>query len=383
MGDQEAARKPPLTGVRVLELAGVGPAPFGVMLLADLGADVTRVDRPWPTSDQRTMQPLSRGRRSVAIDIRTDEGRELVLQLADRSDVLVDPYRPRVVENLGLGPDVVRRRNPQLIYVRMTGWGQHGPRAEQAGHDLNYVAVAGALHPMGWPDDPPPPPLNLIADFAGGSLYLVNGVLAALLARARDGRGDVIDVAMVDGVASLLTIFHGLHAQGAWRDARGSNLLDGGAPFYATYATADGEYMAVGAIEPQFYERLLRTVGLDAATYPQHDRSRWADLRDELSRRFASTTRDAWVERFADVDACVTPVLHLTEAPDDDHLRARETFANVDGVTVPGTAPRFEELPHGTARPAPARGADTDAVLDELGIDEERRSRLREDGVVG
>ena len=377
------ARVAPLAGVRVLELAGVGPAPFGVMLLADLGAEVTRVDRPWATGDQRIMQPLSRGRRSIGVDIRTEEGRDLVLALADRSDVLVDPYRPGVVDDLGLGPDVVRRRNPGLVYVRMTGWGQLGPRARDAGHDLNYVAVAGALYPMGWPDHPPPPPLNLVADFAGGSLYLVNGVLAALLARGRDGRGDVIDVAMVDGVASLLTIFHGLQAQGAWQDARGGNLLDGAAPFYTTYATADGEYMAVGAIEPQFYERLLRTIGLDPTVYPQHEESRWPSLRAEMARRFASASRDTWVERFVDVDACVTPVLHLGEAPDDDHLRSRGTFTEVDGVTVPAAAPRFEELPHGTTRPAPARGADTDAVLEELGIDEEHRKQLRADGVVG
>ena len=378
-----ATREAPLTGIRVLEFAGVGPAPFGVMLLADLGAEVVRIDRAWETDDQRTMHHLSRGRRSVGIDASTPAGLDLVLRLADRSDVVVDPYRPGVAERLGFGPNVVRERNPRVVYARMTGWGQYGPRASDAGHDLNYIAIAGALHPIGHPDRPPPPPLNLIADFAGGSLYLVNGVLAALFARERDDRGEVLDVAMVDGVASLTTIFHGLHALGEWSDERGDNLLDGGAPFYSTYATADGEYVAVGSIEPQFYEGLMRTVGLDPDAFPQHDRSRWPALRAELASRFAARSRSEWEAAFALTDACVTPVLRVTEAPTDDHLRERATFELIDDVVVPAPAPRFGEMRHGTARPAPRRGADTDEVLSELGVEPAEVRRLRDEGVVG
>ncbi|MDP9796602.1 alpha-methylacyl-CoA racemase [Catenuloplanes nepalensis] len=346
----------PLHGLRVVELAGIGPAPFAAMLLADLGADVVRVDRPGPgspLSGDPARDLLNRGKRSVLADLKTPDGVELVLRLAARADVLLEGWRPGVAERLGVGPEPALARNPLLIYGRMTGWGQDGPLAHTAGHDIGYLALSGALHPIGRAGGPPQVPVNLLGDFAGGSLYLVVGVLAAL----RSGVGQVVDAAIVDGAAHLTTILHGLLAAGAWRDERGVNLLDTGAPFYDVYETADGRHVAVGALEPKFFAEFTRLLGVEVS---QQD-----GTRELFESAFATRTRDEWVKVFAGGDACVAPVLSLGEATRDPHLTARGTFAERDGVVQPGPAPRFSGTPAALGRPPALPGADTDDVLTE------------------
>jgi len=376
----------PLDGVRIVELAAIGPAPFGVMLLADLGADVVRVDRIEAARGNPgvavAMRGLSRGRRSVAIDLKSGQGVDLVLRLADTADVLVEGYRPGAAERLGIGPDVCLGRNPRLIYARMTGWGQDGPLAMRAGHDIDYAAIAGALHPIGRKDTPPPPPLNIIADFGGGGLYMVIGVLAALVERASSGHGQVVDAAMVDGVASLTTFFHGLLATGAWTTDREANLLDGGAFFYDTYETADGGYMAVGAIEPQFYAALLDGLQLEPADWPQFDVTRWPEQKRRLAEVFRSRTRAEWTAVFEGSDACVAPVLTLTEARDHPQIVARDTFVDVAGAPQPAPAPRLSRTPGGVSRPTPEYGEHTDAILGEMGLTADEVRALRAANVV-
>jgi alpha-methylacyl-CoA racemase len=376
----------PLAGVRIVELAAIGPAPFGVMLLADLGADVIRVDRTGAAQGRPgaevSMHGLSRNRRSIAVDLKNEAGRDVVRALIDEADVLVEGFRPGVAERLGIGPDVCLDRNPGLVYARMTGWGQDGPFAPRAGHDIDYAAIAGALHPIGRADDSPPPPLNLVADFGGGGTYLAIGVLAALFERARSGHGQVVDAAMVDGAASLTAFFPGLLAMGAWTTDRQANLLDGGAPYYDTYRCADGGFIAVGALEPQFHAELCERLDLDPAEFPQHDRATWPSQRERLAAVFATRTRDEWAEHFADSDACVAPVLTLTEAPDHPHVAARDTFVDVDGVPQPAPAPRLSRTPGAVRRGAPTYGAHTDEVLAELGYDADAVTRLREAGAV-
>jgi len=359
----------PLAGVRVVEVASIGPGPFCAMVLADLGADVVRIERisnAAPRSDPPP-DPLLRGRTaSIAVDLKQDDGVEVALRLVDRADVLVEGFRPGVMERLGLGPDVCRHRNPPLIYGRATGWGQSGPRAGTAGHDIDFVAVAGALHPIGPADRPPPPPLNLVGDFGGGGMLLALGVCAALVARRPDG--EVIDAAMVDGAGLLTSMFHGLRTTGAWSDTREANLLDGAAPFYRAYRTADGRFMAVGAIEPKFYRELVAGLGLDADRLPgQYDRSAWPRLVAEFEQAFATRTRDEWVERFAGSDACVVPVNDLDEAARDPHLVARDTFVKVAGMAQPAPAPRFRNGLLATPAPPRPPGADTDRILHGLG----------------
>jgi len=376
----------PLDGVRVVEVAALGPVPFAGMLLADMGAEVVRVDRLTPAPGagaDADVDPRSRGRRSVGVDLKTAAGVEVLLRLVDGADALLEGMRPGVAERLGFGPEVCHRRNPGLVYGRMTGWGQTGPLAHRAGHDINYVAVAGALHPMGPADQPPPVPLNLVGDFGGGALYLAFGVVCALRERDRGGAGQVVDAAMVDGVASLTAMFHGMRATGAWSAAREDNVLDGAAPFYRTYEAADGRFVAVGAIEPQFYAALLAGLGLSADDWPQHDRTRWPAQREALARLFATRTRDEWAAVFDGVDACVTPVLTLDEAAAHPHVAARGTLVDVGGVTHPAPAPRFSRsTPRPPAAPRPAR-ADTDAVLAELGLSAGEIAGLRERRVVG
>ncbi|MCT2279276.1 CoA transferase [Micromonospora chalcea] len=375
----------PLTGVRVVELAGIGPGPFAAMLLADLGADVIRVDRPEPgalPAGDPGRNLLNRGKRSMVVDLKHPDGAEVVLELAARAAILIEGWRPGVAERLGVGPEAALARNPALVYGRMTGWGQHGPLAHAAGHDIGYIAVAGALHPIGRAGGPPQIPLNLVGDFGGGALYLVVGVLAALHVARSTGHGQVVDAAIVDGAAHLTTPFAGLLAQGAWRAERGRNLLDGGAPFYDVYATADGGHMAVGALEPQFYAELLRLLGLADADLPaQHDVAGWPVLRARFAEVFAGRTRDEWAAVFDGTDACVAPVLSLTEAQDHPHLVARGTYEEHFGVRQPAVAPRLSGTPGRIGGPPPAPGADTEPALTDWGLGTHLR-RWRDGGVV-
>ncbi|MFF4978902.1 CaiB/BaiF CoA transferase family protein [Streptomyces sp. NPDC001046] len=360
----------PLAGVRVVELAGIGPGPFAAMLLADLGADVVRVDRPGgpglgidPACDV-----TNRNKRSVVVDLKSPDGAGRVLDLAARADVLVEGYRPGVAERLGVGPEPCHARNPRLVYGRMTGWGQDGPLAPRAGHDIAYLAPTGALGMIGGPGTPPPPPANLLGDYAGGSLYLVVGVLAALHHARATGTGQVVDAAIVDGTAHLATMIHGMLAAGAWQDRRGANLLDGGCPYYGTYETADGRYMAVGALEPQFYAEFLALLGIGDRSGAHADVTRWDELREEVAARFKARTREEWTAVFEGTDACVAPVLSLREAPHHPHLAARGTFTDHGGITQPAPAPRFSATPT-TVRSGPARpGADTAAVAREWDV---------------
>jgi len=334
----------PLAGLTVLELAGIGPAPLACTLLADLGAHVLRVDRPGAA--EAGMDQLGHGRPHVALDLRSGAGVAALLALVDTADVLVEGNRPGVTERLGVGPDACRARNPRLVYARMTGWGQDGPLAQRAGHDINYLSMTGALHAVGERDRKPVAPLNLVADFGGGTMFLLVGILAALQARATTGEGQVVDAAMVDGAAYLMTMPYRYLAVGAWTDERGVNLLDGGMPYYDTYPCADGRHVAVGAIEPQFFAALLTGLGLPPEWRAlQNDAGRREELRALIAAAFVTRTRDAWAEHFAGTDACVTPVLGMTEAPAGEHLAARGTFETFAGATVAAPAPRFSETP--------------------------------------
>jgi alpha-methylacyl-CoA racemase len=359
----------PLHGIRVVELAGIGPGPFSCLLLAELGADVIRVDRPGgggPAS--AASRGLNRSRPAIAVDLKTPAGRDVVLRLVESADVLVEGLRPGVTERLGVGPDACRERNPRLVYARMTGWGQDGPLARTAGHDITYAAVTGALHLSGTREKPMPA-ANLVADFGGGSLYLVVGVLAALLERGRSGHGQVVDVAMVDGAASLATMMYTMLGAGTWRDERRANLLDGGAPFYDTYRCADGGHVAIGALEPQFYAALVAGLGLDRELDgAQFDTESWPEHRAMFARVFATRTRDEWAAHFAGTDACVAPVLGLREAPHHPHMAARETFVTVDGIRQPRVAPRFSRTPGLAPTPVRAAGQDTRTALGAWGF---------------
>ncbi|MEV7344481.1 CaiB/BaiF CoA-transferase family protein [Streptomyces sp. NPDC093544] len=370
----------PLVGLRVLEIASMAPAPFACTLLADLGAEVLRVDRASDVDPEtyRSTDPLARGRRSLAVDLKHPEGIALVKRLAARADVLVEGFRPGVAERLGIGPDDCRAVNSRLIYARMTGWGQTGPLAPRAGHDINYIAVAGALGLMGPADRPPVPPVNLVGDFGGGGMLLAVGVLAALYERERSGRGQVVDAAMVDGAALLTTALHGLRAAGAWPGERGENLLDGGAPFYTTYETADGGYVAVGPLEERFYAQLLTGLGLDQdSDLPgQYERERWPELRQRLAAAFKERTRDEWADHFVHTDACVTPVLTPWEAHNHPHNAARSVFVESGGVRQPGPAPRFDRTPGAVQGPPPVPGRDTRTALADWGVDTPEADRL-------
>ena len=377
----------PLEGVRVLELASIGPGPFCAMVLADLGADVVRVERPNAVAPHSDPPPdaLQRGRSaSIGVNLKEPEGVEIVLQLVARSDVVVEGFRPGVMERLGLGPEICHARNPGLVYGRMTGWGQSGERALTAGHDIDYLAVAGALHHIGDPDRPPAVPLNLIADFGGGGMLLALGIVAALFARGSDAAaGEVIDAAMVDGSALLTSMFHGMVATGMWSEERGVNLLDGGAPFYRSYETADGRYVAVGALEPQFYAALLDGLAIESGDLPaQYDRSGWPQIRERIGEVFRTRTRDEWAETFAGTDACVAPVNTFSEAVADTATSGRSSFVDVGGVVQPAPAPRFAGRAATAPAVARAPGADTDAVLAGLGFSEADLRDLRARGVI-
>ena len=364
----------PLHGLKVIELASIGPGPMCGMLLADLGADVVRVDRTEPSGlgvpMARRHDVNGRNRRSVALDLKSPAGRDAVLKLVDGADVLIEGFRPGVTEKLGLGPADCQARNPRLVYGRMTGFGQTGPLADAAGHDLNYIALTGALHAIGPRGGKPVPPLNLVGDYGGGALYLAFGLMAALYERQRSGRGQVVDAAMVDGAASLASIFYGLHASGAWDRPRGDNLLDGGAPFYDTYETADGRWVSLGALEPKFFAEFARRAGLDERfVQRQYDRREWPAMREVISALFKGRTRDDWCALLEGSDACFAPVLDFDEAPRHRHAQARGAFVTVDGVPQPAPAPRFDRSVPDAPRAAPRVGAHTREVLAEAGLD--------------
>ena len=358
----------PLHGLRVVEMGGIGPGPFATMLLADLGADVVRVDRPGPVSGSTATDVLHRGRRSVVLDLRRPEAVDALLGLVEAADVLIEGFRPGVMERLGAGPRECLQRNPCLVYGRMTGWGQDGPWATAAGHDVNYLALAGALHPLGRAGGPPAVPVNLLGDFGAGSLYLVFGVMAALWERARSGRGQVVDAAIVDGAASVTTMLHGMLAAGTWRDERGVNLLDTGTPWYDVYETADGGWMSVGPLEIAFYAEFAARLGLPEDLVRRPGRTRWPELRAAIAAAFATRTRADWEAVFDGSDACVAPVLGLREAADHPHLVARSTFVDIDGVRQPAPAPRFDRTPGAVQRPPARRGEHTREVLETWGV---------------
>jgi len=358
----------PLTGVRVVEIAGIGPGPFCGLLLADLGADVVRVDRPGGglTLVPWERDPVNRNKRSVVADLTHPEGVEAVLALVERADILFEGFRPGVAERLGIGPEDCWRRRPQLVYGRITGWGQDGPLSRAAGHDVSYLAPTGALDALGPAGGPPAIPLNLIGDLGGGALYLAVGVLAALHEARASGQGQIVDAAIVDGAAHLMTMLYGFRANGVWSDERGSNLIDGGAPHYGVYETADGRYMAVGALEPQFFTELVERLGLDEPASSRTDRGAWPGLRQRIAERMRTRTQAEWTEIFAGSDACAAPVLSMGDAPSHRHLAARGTFVESFGMVQPAPAPRFSRTP-GAVRTAPPRPGTTPlaAILDE------------------
>jgi alpha-methylacyl-CoA racemase len=357
----------PLKGLRVVELAGIGPGPHAAMILGDLGADVVRIDRPstGPGGSGGTAKDaMLRNRRVVTVDLKSDEGRGVVLKLVAKADVLIEGFRPGVTERLGLGPEQCAEVNERLIYARMTGWGQTGPRSQQAGHDINYISLNGILHAIGRANERPVPPLNLVGDFGGGSMFLLVGILSALWERQNSGKGQVIDAAMVDGSSVLIQMMWAMRGLGMWSDTRGTNMLDGGAPYYDTYECADGRYVAVGAIEPQFYAAMLTGLGLDAANLPpQNDVSRWPELRGALTAAFAGNDRDHWAKVFADSDACVTPVLAFGEVDTEPHITERSTFYDADGGLQPLPAPRFSRTTPDVPRPPAPPLADVETVL--------------------
>ena len=369
----------PLKGFRVIELAGIGPGPFCGMMLSDMGAEVIRVDR---IGGGGRRDVLARNRRSVAVDLKRPEGVELVLKLAETADALFEGFRPGVAERLGVGPKDCMARNPELVYGRMTGWGQEGPIAHAAGHDINYIGLAGALHAIGEPGGKPVPPLNLIGDFGGGGMLLAYGLVCGMLEASRSGRGQVIDAAMVDGAASLMAMFFSMVGRG-FNDQRGSNMLDGGAHFYNTYETKDGKHVCVGAIEPQFYAELVEKSGVDANRFgPQMDAAQWNGFKEELAEVFKTKTRDEWCAIMEGSDVCFAPVLSILEAPAHPHNQHRATFVDVDGVTQPAPAPRFSRTKAEISHAARVPGADTRDVLAEIGLSEAEISALEEQGTV-
>jgi len=380
----------PLQGCRIIELAGIGPAPFCAMLLADMGAEVVRVDRPSRGGDldlgiplPRRYSVLLRSRRSARVDLKDPAGAEVVLRLVESADALIEGFRPGVAERLGLGPDVCLARNPRLVYGRMTGWGQEGPLAPAAGHDINYIALAGALHSIGPAGGPPIVPLNLVGDFGGGGAYLALGVLAGIIEARTSGQGQVVDAAMVDGAASLMASAYGMHAAGMQTDGRGTNLIDGGAYYYGTYETADGGWVAIGSIERRFYDQLLEVLGIGPDELPERDdRSRWPERRQRLAEIFRTRTRDEWTTLMEGTDICFAPVLSLGEAPEHEHNRARGTFVEVDGVVQPGPAPRFSRTPSEIQGPPCSPGAHTAEVLADWGLATDEIDRLVEQGTV-
>ena len=377
----------PLAGVRVVEIAGIGPGPFAAMVLADMGADVVRVDRVSAAGGDMSKpnkDVLNRGRRSIAVDLKHDDGVETVLRLAARADALIEGFRPGVAERLGIGPEACHGRNPSLVYGRMTGWGQTGPFAQAAGHDIDYIALAGALAHFGRSGSKPTPPINLVGDFGGGGLMLAFGLVCGILEARTSGEGQVVDAAMVDGAAVLMTMMWGLRAMGVWNEALGSNALDTGGPFYDTYETADGRFVAVGALEPQFYAELLERTGLSADDLPaQMDQAGWSELRERFTELFRAKTRDEWCEILEQTDACFAPVLTMSECAEHPHIRARRTIVeDANGVAQPAPAPRFSRTEVDLSSPPAWPGEHTDDVLTDWGFAAEEVDALRDAGAV-
>ena len=372
----------PLVGLKIVEFAGIGPGPFCGMLLADLGADVVRIDRA-ETAGRGHPDLANRGKRSIAVDLKKPEGVEAALSLIEKADGLLEGFRPGVMERLGVGPDVALKRNPRLVYGRMTGWGQTGPWSQMAGHDIDYIALTGALHTMGRKDEPPAPPLNLVGDFGGGALYLAFGLLAGIIEAKSSGKGQVVDCAMIDGAASLMTMFYNMKAVGMWSAERDSNLLDGGAHFYDTYTCADGKWLAVGSIEPQFHAELVKGLGLPADTFGMYmDRSKWPEFSQRIADVVKTKTRDEWMKVFDGTDACVAPVLSMDEAPKHPHNADRKTFVEAFGVMQPNAAPRFSRTA-GAVNGAPAiAGKHSNDVLESWGIAADRRDAFLKAGAV-
>lgn len=377
----------PLSGLRIIELEGLGPAPFAGMMLADMGAEVISITRKSAPADAKVENSISeRGKKSIALNLKDPRAIEAVLKLCESADALIEGFRPGVTERLGIGPEECMARNPKLVYGRMTGWGQTGPMSQMAGHDINYISLSGALHGIGRAGEKPVPPLNLVGDFGGGGMYLAFGVVSALLEATRSGKGQVVDTSMVEGSASLMHMMYGSLNTGMfdWQDERGVNLLDTGAHFYDTYETRDGKYMSVGPIEPQFYHLLKEKMELDDAEFePQFDMARWPALKDRMTGVFLTKTRDEWCEIFDGTDACVAPILSMTEAPQHPHNIARKSFIEVDGHIQPGPAPKFSRTAPEVTKGAPRRGGDTESVLNGVaGYDEATIAALRADGVL-
>ena len=373
----------PLNGIRVLELSGIGPGPFCAMLLADMGAEVVRIDRPGGSNFFGLDRVMCRSRRSLGLNLKDPAALNLLLDLVARSDVLIEGLRPGVAERLGFGPEACQARNAGLVYGRVTGWGQDGPLRDRAGHDINYIALTGALDAIGPAGGRPVAPLNLVGDFGGGALYLAMGILAALVERFVSGQGQVVDAAMVDGAASLMTMFYEFKSMGMWEGDRGTNLLDGGVPFYDTYETADGGFMAVGPLEPQFYAEFLQLLGLsDVDPAGQYDPATWPALRDKIAAALLDRTRDEWASVFGQSDACTWPVLSMAEAPRHPHNEARAVFVSVDGVMQPAPAPRFSRTSAESPERAPYPGEHTEMILGELGVTAKEVAVLRSAGVV-
>jgi alpha-methylacyl-CoA racemase len=373
----------PLSGVKVLEVAGIGPGPFCGMMLADMGAELIRIDRADRVRGGDPGKPpadvLARGRRSIGVDLKQAEGVDVVLRMIDQADVIIEGFRPGVMERLGLGPDVCLARNPRLIYGRMTGWGQEGPMAQAAGHDINYIALAGALEPIGRKGEKPTPPLNLVGDFGGGGMLLAFGVASALVERASSGKGQIVDAAMVDGAATLMGMFHSMAAIGAWNEERGTNLLDTGAHFYDTFETSDGKYISLGSIEPQFYAELIEKLELTNEELPaQMDKSGWPGLKERFEGIFKTKTRDEWCELMEGSDVCFAPVLAMSEAADHPHIKHRKTFVKANGMVQPAPSPRFSRTVPELGLPAAHAGQHTDDVLESFGFGAAEISSLRD-----
>jgi alpha-methylacyl-CoA racemase len=379
----------PLAGFRIIEMAGIGPAPFAGMMFSDMGAEVIRIDRREETDlglpdRQPKFDVMNRGRKSIAVNVKAEAGRDIVKRLIAKADAIIEGFRPGVMERLGLGPDVLLALNPKLVYGRMTGFGQDGPLANAAGHDINYIALAGPLHAIGRRGEAPVPPLNLVGDFGGGGMFLAFGVVCALLEAQKSGKGQVVDAAMVDGAATLMTLMFGMYSQGMWKDERGANILDTGAPWYDVYKTKDGKWLSVGAIEARFYGEFVQKLGLNPETLPkQRDRKGWADLRQRFAETIASKTRAEWERLFEGSDACVAPILSIAEIENHPHNKARATFTTRDGVLQPNPAPRFSRTKPEIGCAPQQAGLDTDAVLADFGFASAEIAALKESGAVG